>query len=305
MSDSPTGGRYYYPSVDELLGATPKKFKALTDKLTRDWLICLVKDLVVHTKLAKSVAENYKTLENKLDKINDHVQKLTDNNFQKLEDKIDKMDEDLVKLNSSGFPQVQDENRVQSPPSSTWADVVKQTLDERDYDKQAEKTVVFYNIQDAHSNSNHTNDNNALTPILDKLSTGRTSIKSSKRLGKPNPSSNSRPRPIEVELNSVNDRNSLMAKVRLLKGTKVFVKPKLCWRDRTIEKALLTLRYNLVNHGYRKDFFRIRDLNLFYNGNKINLDDDINSIITQLGPTAAPDVRNSESSDSRSESSLE
>ena len=33
--------------------------------------------------------------------------------------------------------------------SSSWAEVVKKTIEERDYDKEAEKTVVLYNITDS------------------------------------------------------------------------------------------------------------------------------------------------------------
>ena len=57
-----------------------------------------------------------------------------------------------------------------------------------------------------------------------------------------------------------------MANDGLLKGSKLFIKPKLLWRDRLIEKSLLDIRYKLIQHGLSKTFFKIRDLKLFYNG---------------------------------------
>ena len=61
-----------------------------------------------------------------------------------------------------------------------------------------------------------------------------------------------------------------MANAHLLKGTTYFVKPKLKWADRQKEKSLLKLRYDLIQEGFEKKYFRIRDLKLFFNGSEID-----------------------------------
>ena len=48
-----------------------------------------------------------------------------------------------------------------------------------------------------------------------------------------------------------------------------FVKPKLTWSDRLIERSLLKLRYDLIQHGFDRKLFRIRDLKPFYYGIEI------------------------------------
>ena len=113
-------------------------------------------------------------------------------------------------------------------------------------------------------------------------------FESAHRLGKKS-ESNTRPRPIEVKLSTEFDRRKVMANARLLKGTNWFVKPKLLWKDRLIEKALLTLRYELTQNGFSKNLFRIRDLKLFYNGHHIDSSSPVNDIIRQL-PSLDPVV---------------
>ena len=61
-----------------------------------------------------------------------------------------------------------------------------------------------------------------------------------------------------------------MANAHLLKGTTYFVKPKLKWAERQREKSLLKLRYDLIQEGFDRRFFRIRDLKLFFNGDQID-----------------------------------
>ena len=51
-STSVGGGRNYYPQVDELVHANDEK---LTEKLTKDWLLCLLRDTVSHLREAKSI----------------------------------------------------------------------------------------------------------------------------------------------------------------------------------------------------------------------------------------------------------
>ena len=57
-----------------------------------------------------------------------------------------------------------------------------------------------------------------------------------------------------------------MSKVSLLKSSGTFVKHKLMWNDRQKEKSLLSLRFALVNLGLKRYLLRIRDLEIFYDG---------------------------------------
>ena len=86
------------------------------------------------------------------------------------------------------------------------------------------------------------------------------------RLGKTNTNKDSKPRLIEVKLTSINDKKLIMSKVSLLKGSGNFLKPKLTWNDRQKEKALLSLRFAVVNLGLKRELLRIRHLKLFYDG---------------------------------------
>ena len=49
--NSASGGRDY-PSIDELVNPKDGDFKALTGKLTKDWLLCLLKDALSHLRTA-------------------------------------------------------------------------------------------------------------------------------------------------------------------------------------------------------------------------------------------------------------
>ena len=94
--------------------------------------------------------------------------------------------------------------------------------------------------------------------------------------------SNTRPRPIE-------DKTKVMANARLLKRSNLFIKPKLLWKERLIEKTLLSLRYELTQNGFSKNLFRIRDLKLFYIGHHIDSSSPVEDIIKQfsdLNPVA-------------------
>ena len=55
----------YYPTVDELLGALSNdaEYKALTGKLNKEWLHCLLKDTLLHLKQAKSRSITFDTID--------------------------------------------------------------------------------------------------------------------------------------------------------------------------------------------------------------------------------------------------
>ena len=101
------------------------------------------------------------------------------------------------------------------------------------------QTVVFYNVAYYSDDIPITQQ---LDPFLQILEIPSSVIKCAKRLGErkagqiKTSSVPSRPRPIEVCLNSVFDKRLLRSNVSKLKSTAVFVKPKLCWKDRLIEK---------------------------------------------------------------------
>ena len=116
-------------------------------------------------------------------------------------------------------------------------------------------------------------------------------IKSRKlvRLGHKKPDSNVRPRPIELTLDNENEKADVMKNAYRLQGTKNFVKPKLKWKERLKEKRLLKLRYELCQNGFDKTLFRLRDLNLFFNGTRIDETsnfEDISKHLKQISATA-------------------
>ena len=65
--NSTSGGKDYYPSIDELLAADSNGFKRLTGKLTKDSILCLLRDSLGHLKQAKWTSDRFATIENKLD----------------------------------------------------------------------------------------------------------------------------------------------------------------------------------------------------------------------------------------------
>ena len=139
---------------------------------------------------------------------------------------------------------------------------MKKTLDERDYDSKAQETIVLYNIPE--SSTPHEDPN--VQTFCEKLKIAPSRIKNLSRLGKFKPESTARPRPVEIQLTSSYDRRITLSNAFLLKGTKIFVRPKLCWKDRIKEKDLLSKRYELIQLGLNRDSLRIRDLKLFHNG---------------------------------------
>ena len=50
QSTSAPGGKDYYPSIDELMSADCEGIERLTGKLTKEWIVCLLKDAVSHLK---------------------------------------------------------------------------------------------------------------------------------------------------------------------------------------------------------------------------------------------------------------
>ena len=133
--------------------------------------------------------------------------------------------------------------------------------------KRAEKTIVIYNLKD--SSEPVSKDPNFIK-VVEDLSIPAQSIQNAFRLGKLDTLPDSRPRPVEIELQASFDRRIAMSNVSRLKGTKLFVKPKYLWRERLVEKSLLQIRYNLCLQKFEKSKFRIRNLKLFYDATPID-----------------------------------
>ena len=68
-----TGGRNYYSHDDELLAATAEEFKSLTGKLTKDFLLCLVKDSLSHLEQAQLSSTYFEALDKIIDNIGDSI----------------------------------------------------------------------------------------------------------------------------------------------------------------------------------------------------------------------------------------
>ena len=238
-STSSVGGNDYCPSVNELLSADSEQFRCLTGKLTKEWLLFLLRDTVEHLKQAK--------LSNSLFSIDS------------------KLDEFKGCLRSSSPNQNNYTSTFTS--SSSWSDVVKKSLNEHDYDVAASQTVVLYNVKEGNLDNATEHET---SEILNSIQISPNIVVNSSRLGKKKPDPTAKQRLIEIKLNSVYEKRLLMANAYMLKGTVVFVKPKLNWRDRQKEKALLGLRYNLIKKGMERNLMRIRDLQLFYDGKLLN-----------------------------------
>ena len=155
--------------------------------------------------------------------------------------------------------------------------MLRMSLEERDHDAAASKSVVFYNFME------NNDDNEAVSDLMTTLKIPQSYVKRSTRLGRksaaiPPP----RPCPIEVLLDCEHDKGLLMANVYLLEISQSFVKPKLKWSDRQKEKSSLKLRYTLIQHGFDRKLFRIRELKLFYYGVEIKDRDAFETIATNL-----------------------
>ena len=93
-------------------------FKRLIGKLTKEWILCHLRDCRVHLKQAKMTFIHFCILENKLDNMITNAEKSP---------------------------------VVGSPTScekNTMADINKASFEERDYNEQAKQTIVFYNANE-------------------------------------------------------------------------------------------------------------------------------------------------------------
>lgn len=249
----------YYPTVSELLSTDPVDLGTFVAKAKKTTLECLLRETL--SQLTQSLKQNSTLLE-----------RITENS-----NVLNHLNQSIVNLRKADT--LSETETVPIQPK--LIDAVTKSLEQRDYDKEADVTLVFYNVPEHDSNTSPTD----IDKVLATLKVPSDKIKQRKRLGPANTDKNARPRPLEIVLTTVFDRRAALSNAPLLKGSGVFVKRKLCWKERLKEKELLRLRYDLSQEGFDRKLFRIRDLKLFYNGKRLNESDDITLIVNQLKPT--------------------
>ena len=106
-------------------------------------------------------------------------------------------------------------------------------------------------------------------------------IVQARRLGKfKNPANNERRlyRPTLITTNSPHFMENCFARSHYLKEFRipVYIKKFLTQSDRELEKKILSKRFQMIGEGKSKKDFRIRNLQLFYQGNLVNLNESVN-----------------------------
>ena len=124
------------------------------------------------------------------------------------------------------------------------------------------------------------------TKLLDEVITfmglkSDGNIVQARRLGKfKNPANNERRlyRPILITTNSPHFMENCFARSHYLKDFRipVYIKKFLTQSDRELEKKILSKRFQMIGEGKSKKDFRIRNLQLFYQGNLVNLNESVN-----------------------------
>ena len=151
--------------------------------------------------------------------------------FESINTKIDEVKDVLV--NKFDNPPPHPEATCKNDSNMTFDSMLRKSLEERDHDAIASKSVVFYNVVESND------DKEAVSDLMTTSKTPQRHVKRSTRLGRksatiPPP----RPRPIEVLLDCDYDKGLLMANASLIENSHIFVKPKLKLSDRNEEKSL-------------------------------------------------------------------
>ena len=85
------------------------------------------------------------------------------------------------------------------PENKIWADVLKKTLYEGEYDNSASRAILLYNIAETSDDTSETSAKASVEQVFSTIKVNSGGIKAISRLGNLNPS-NARPRPIEIQL---------------------------------------------------------------------------------------------------------
>ena len=72
-STTQPGGRYYYPTAEELVHADAERFKHLTEKLTNGWNLRLLKGTIGNLRQAKSSIHTLTKVDDKIDNLKNEI----------------------------------------------------------------------------------------------------------------------------------------------------------------------------------------------------------------------------------------
>ena len=235
------GGKGYYPTVDELVKSVSDcvRFKALTENLTKDWLLCLLKDTVIHLCEAQSFSSSLSKIDEKID----DLQATTENLAKKF---------DSASNQSCSF----------ASPAPVQVNAPKYDLKLKTDEHELQLKFVGMPEKDIKfPNENKLKERKDVESIMTKI--GSSVEKSEcRRLGKYD---KDKSRSILVTFKNVWDKRicfSQAMKNKLSKSDKILVLPELSPEDKIIEKKLLAKRYDLINNtGVDKKHLRLEDWN--------------------------------------------
>ena len=239
------GGRDYYPTIDELVNSSNDGFKHLTDKLTKDSILCFLKDSIGHLREAKLNLSNISFISEKIEDLKRENEKLVE--------KVEKINEDLPK-SGKAIPQ-------------TVATPIRK-ID--DYQCQL-KFIELPENDIKFSNERHLKEKLDAEAVISRLG-GNPDTADCRRLGR---FDTQKKRPLLVSFKSIWDKRKCLALAiqnKLFQTDKILIVPELSPEERTIEKKLLAKRYQLINEGTDKSRIRIRNLKLFCDGIEVTVE---------------------------------
>ena len=259
--NSASGGRDYYPSIDELVNANDGEFEAFAGKLTKNWLLCLLRDALSHPRTAKSFNSNFDMLKEKVSSVNDVI----------IENKKSK-EQLLMKLDElTAIEDKVDSMCVTSPSaSSAFASQPRIVLDSI-HKRQLKVIGVSECVEAKNSNDQALFDKASIETISADLGT-EFIIEDCRRLGKFISGKN---RTVLVTFSNNWDARKLRSnaiKQQLYRHKGVLIVPELSYEDSQVEKKNLKQRFELINQGTEKSRIRIRDLKLYVDGQFVDSD---------------------------------
>ena len=158
----------YYPTISEILTLSPNEVRTFTSKAKKSTLECLLRESL------SQLGECKKQLGGVLSE--------TAQTVKSIEQKLSTSETD-GQITNTNQPLL-------------YAEAMKKTLDERDYDSKAQEIIVLYNIPE--SSAPHEDPN--VQTFLEKQKIAPSRIKNLSRLGKFKPESTARPRPVEIQV---------------------------------------------------------------------------------------------------------
>ena len=221
--NSDSGGRDYYPSIDELVNANDGEFKALNGKLTKDWLLCLLKDALSHLRTAKSFNSNFDTLK-KVSSVNDVI--IENEKFKKMLMKLDELTAIKDKVDSICVTSASASSAFASQPIIVLDSIHK---------RQLKVIGVSECVEAKNSDDRALFDKASIETISADLGT-EVNIEDCRRLGKFIPGKS---RTVLVTFSNIWDARKLRSKAieqQLYRHKGVLIVPELSYEDRQVEK---------------------------------------------------------------------